>query len=511
MKKIVFALVAVMLALSLLPAVYAEGTKATVTDAYIPFEVWRGEGDASVTVSWNPNIDPLLKADEFVSLETGGSELDIAYYTLTSDSDGRAVVTLKEDYLKTLQNGKAYYYRAVFKKAMIALRLFVVTEKATITNDLIFLSGVDGPWDGKTMPDEPWDGKSDLSVTITGNDDFSFGPEIFQKLVFDTVVDPSNYTVRGYTVQSFGDTVSVNLKAEYARRFVPGIFGFIAVFENADVILNFDTSYTYMPGDPSGDAAVTAEDARLALRAAAKLETLSGDAFTAADISDTGEITAADARKILRVAAKLEELFPYMTYIDDDNESFLLRDLYARDPQEAVRIADTVIAEYDGKYTKKLQGAIQVKAMALNDSSTPEERNEYIKFCEKLMDGAMKDKEDYRKYVLLFIGSIDSWETLSYVVDNEEFAELRPSLIDDKKTIIEILGDSPDAEKLSVILGLLGDYPEPEYLAALEDNMSANGEFYASHPDLTEKAQNAYDRIEGEKAERERNLQAAGA
>ena len=121
----------------------------------------------------------------------------------------------------------------------------------------------------------------------------------------------------------------------------------------------------------------------------------------------------------------------------------------------------------------------------------------------------MKDKEDYRKYVLLFIGSIDSWETLSYVVDNEEFAELRPSLIDDKKTIIEILGDSPDAEKLSVILGLLYDYPEPEYLVVLGDNISRNESFYASHPELLETAQKAYDRISEEKAERERNQKAA--
>ncbi len=470
MKKIVFALVAVILALSLLPAVSAEGEKATVTDAYIPFGVWRGAGDAAATLTFSPDIDPLLKADEFVSLEAGGAELDKAFYTVTSDADGRAVVTLKEDYLKTLQNGKAYYFRAEFKRAEIGLRLFVVTEK--VTSDLIFLSGVSGPWDGKAAPEEPWDGKSALSVDITGTGELSFGPEIFEKLVFDTVVDPSDYTVRG-----FGDTVSIALKAEYARRFVPGRFGFTAIFDNADVVLVFDTSYTYMPGDPSGDAAVTADDARLALRAAAKLETLSDDAFTAADLSGAGEITAADARKILRVAAKLEELFPYMTYIDDDNESFLLRDLYARDPQEAVRIADELIANCDGTYTTKLRGAIHVKAMALNDSSTPEERLEYIKFCEKLTDGALKDNEDFRMFILNLIGSIDSWETLSYVVNNEEFAELRPSLIDDKKTIIEILVGSPDAEKLSVILGLLYDYPEPEYLVVLGDNISRNESF----------------------------------
>ncbi|MBQ9880704.1 MAG: hypothetical protein IJM45_09765, partial [Clostridia bacterium] len=193
---------------------------------------------------------------------------------------------------------------------------------------------------------------------------------------------------------------------------------------------------------------------------------------------------------------------------DDDNASFALRELYSHDPERAVLIADTVIAEYDGKYTKKLQGALHVKAFDLNKSSTSDERLEYIKFCETVMDGALKTDDVSRRYVLNLISSIDSWETLSYLVDNEEFTH-KPSLIWDRNTIIGILGDSPDVEKLSVVLGLLGDYPEPEYLAALGDNISRNESFYASHPGLLETAQKAYDRISEEKAERERNQKAA--
>ena len=60
-----------------------------------------------------------------------------------------------------------------------------------------------------------------------------------------------------------------------------------------------------IPGDINGDGKVRALDARLALRASAKLEELEGAAFDAADINGDGRITANDARSILRYAAGL--------------------------------------------------------------------------------------------------------------------------------------------------------------------------------------------------------------
>ncbi|MDR1629765.1 MAG: leucine-rich repeat protein [Oscillospiraceae bacterium] len=58
-------------------------------------------------------------------------------------------------------------------------------------------------------------------------------------------------------------------------------------------------------GDVSGNGKVEAEDARLALRASAKLITLSPHAKTASDADKNGSVTASDARTILRVAAGL--------------------------------------------------------------------------------------------------------------------------------------------------------------------------------------------------------------
>lgn len=59
-------------------------------------------------------------------------------------------------------------------------------------------------------------------------------------------------------------------------------------------------------GDTNGDGKVTAMDARLALRIAAKLDEPTDVQFMASDANGDGKVTAMDARLILRKAAKLD-------------------------------------------------------------------------------------------------------------------------------------------------------------------------------------------------------------
>ncbi|MBR3868833.1 MAG: dockerin type I repeat-containing protein [Clostridia bacterium] len=67
-----------------------------------------------------------------------------------------------------------------------------------------------------------------------------------------------------------------------------------------DVIIDF------IPGDIDGNEIVNSADARLCLRAAAKLETLTDEQIKAIDFDSTGTVNSADARQILRAAAQLE-------------------------------------------------------------------------------------------------------------------------------------------------------------------------------------------------------------
>ena len=61
-------------------------------------------------------------------------------------------------------------------------------------------------------------------------------------------------------------------------------------------------------GDVDGDNSVTASDARLALRASVKLETLTAAQILVADVDNAEGVSAADARLILRASVKLETL-----------------------------------------------------------------------------------------------------------------------------------------------------------------------------------------------------------
>ena len=68
-----------------------------------------------------------------------------------------------------------------------------------------------------------------------------------------------------------------------------------------------DPIANFLLGDVNGDGHVKANDARTALRAAAKLQELDEKALKAADLDGNGKVTAAEARKILRFAAKLDK------------------------------------------------------------------------------------------------------------------------------------------------------------------------------------------------------------
>ena len=61
-------------------------------------------------------------------------------------------------------------------------------------------------------------------------------------------------------------------------------------------------------GDANLDGKVLANDARLVLRASAKLETLEGQGFINCDLNGDGKLLAGEARKILRYSAKLEQV-----------------------------------------------------------------------------------------------------------------------------------------------------------------------------------------------------------
>lgn len=66
---------------------------------------------------------------------------------------------------------------------------------------------------------------------------------------------------------------------------------------------------TVLLGDVNMDGIITAKDARLALRFAARLELPTAEQSIIANVNGDDRITATDARSILRVAARLDAMF----------------------------------------------------------------------------------------------------------------------------------------------------------------------------------------------------------
>ncbi|MBQ8209394.1 MAG: dockerin type I repeat-containing protein [Clostridia bacterium] len=75
---------------------------------------------------------------------------------------------------------------------------------------------------------------------------------------------------------------------------------------------NSDTDLVINYGDVDGDGIYTSADARIILRRAADLITLTDEQEYLADTDGDGEITAKDARIVLRIAAGLETIDAYL-------------------------------------------------------------------------------------------------------------------------------------------------------------------------------------------------------
>ena len=84
---------------------------------------------------------------------------------------------------------------------------------------------------------------------------------------------------------------------------------FVALSLNASAFSNKyeeDDIINYLSGDADSNNLLTAADARLILRASAKLEKLQTEVIAICDVNNDLKITSVDARLILRKAAKLE-------------------------------------------------------------------------------------------------------------------------------------------------------------------------------------------------------------
>ncbi len=81
---------------------------------------------------------------------------------------------------------------------------------------------------------------------------------------------------------------------------------------------------TYRFGDVDGNTDITAADARLCLRAAAKLDVLEQLQSNAADVNGDGVISSSDARMILRASANIEPINARVGFMNKINSTVVI-------------------------------------------------------------------------------------------------------------------------------------------------------------------------------------------
>lgn len=213
MKKLTTFLICAVLLLCPLTVFAENETKITITDSYIPFDVWQGSGTASAKLSGNnEQIDSALVLDEFEYLDFYGNRVEEKYYT-AEEADGNVVITLNEDFLKMLANGD-YYFKAEFEGISMPLKLYVVREKTKIS-DLVYCFD---EWNG-------YDGLPSVHITPF-SDDIPIGYALFESLKYKgEEIDEKNYTV-----STFANVVTVQLTEEYYNSLPSGTHYFDVEF-----------------------------------------------------------------------------------------------------------------------------------------------------------------------------------------------------------------------------------------------------------------------------------------
>lgn len=216
----VFLIVIVTIVFSLNTNAETDTVKVTFADAYLTFEVWQGDGNTSISIGddFLTKDRDIVKFEEFKEVQFKGEVFDDSNYFVTEE-DNKTIITLKEEYLKTLKDG-TYMFDAVFFRAIIPMKLHVVTHKISLT-DAYFAF-------------ETWNGDGSAQVKLNPTTfSIEFYPELFVELLYKGVkVDSSNYSI-----SKFGNVTNIILKEEYVKTLPEGEHYFTADFMNVNVKL----------------------------------------------------------------------------------------------------------------------------------------------------------------------------------------------------------------------------------------------------------------------------------
>lgn len=228
MKKILIKASAVLLTIFLLTqstasfASSADG-KASFNDAWLNFEPWTGSGTVSVSIGddFLTKDRDIVSFDEFEELRYKSSDKAVDY--TVDESNGNTIITITENYLKTLADG-TYYLEAEFSRAIIPVKLYIVTRKIE-PKDLYYSF-------------DEWSGSGPARVKFSSPDEDAFTLEaaLFKSLSYKgEKIDSSKYSIK-----QFMNVIYITLNEEYVKTLPSGINYFKIDFLNVSFMLKLE-------------------------------------------------------------------------------------------------------------------------------------------------------------------------------------------------------------------------------------------------------------------------------
>jgi hypothetical protein len=154
-----------------------------------------------------------------------------------------------------------------------------------------------------------------------------------------------------------------------------------------------------------------------------------------------------------------------------------IKQLSRTHPEKAIRIADDILDDYNGTMTDKVRAALKAKAIYLSYNSAPNERIEFIDFCEKILIANNYDSEAYGVFTVLnSLSDTLSEETITYIVNNENiYREFKLFSIERNFTILRsmITDENYTEDNLNTVIKAMKIMPIKQLSEPLEKVMKS--------------------------------------
>lgn len=205
--------------------VYGDVAKMTFADSYLLFNTWQGNGTSSVSIGddFLTQGSGIAKYNEFEYLQFEKNKISNDNY-LILEKDGNTIITLEENYLKTLKDG-TYLFKAVFARTIIPIKLHVVTHKIDM-KDAYFSFAT-------------WTGKGDAEVLLDSQTfSYTFHRELFNQLEYKG----KKVEETDYTISNMMNTTKITIKEQYLKTLPEGVNYFTADFLDVRIMLKLNKS-----------------------------------------------------------------------------------------------------------------------------------------------------------------------------------------------------------------------------------------------------------------------------